>query len=289
LKVCNITVSGKQADPNDPKYISAVETGKWYNADLTNKTDPTEKEVYNLNVTTQTKFELDENGIEIGLDDLPSYYDGFYVPLAEIEEYHDAYAEPAKDKSGKVDDNKTVSRRICMTKGQVIDIVPGEDGNSSRIVLDDENIGFSEGDYQESVSCFYNGEITFGKFSEIYVWGDTTKQRKKDFATDEYLEDWNLPTINIKGITIIDLVQPEIDNEEGGDVEEEIEESDESVDINEEDKVEEEVVEPEPMKKAPKKSSGKKVTSKPVVEKSNEVEESEDKPDPKDLVNSTEW
>lgn len=326
LKVSYITISGDQADPTSDKYISNVETGQWYDAELTNKTPADNDETYLLNATKLTKFKLSEN-IEISNEDLPSYYDGFFVPIAEIEEYHDSYAEPAKKPDGSPDDNKTMSKRLCMTKGQVIDIVLGEEGNNHRIVLDDESIGFSEDDYQESINCWFGGEINFGKFSEIYVFGTTQKQRKKDLATGEFVEDWNLPTINVGGIIVTDLVEPEIDEEEAGDAEEESEEeSEEDVEVEEpdinqteEETTEEEATEeveekpvpkptPKPVskikpkeekkedvdegktkilpKKASKKSSKPKV--KPQIEESEEESE-EETVDAKDLVESDEW
>jgi hypothetical protein len=213
-----ITISDHQCDPNDRKCATKnLEIGKWYDVKLTNKTADKNVESWELNCTSVSKFTENE-GMTLDLKDIPSYYGAaFFAPLNELAQYHDTFAVEGKTKTGAKNPDKTVSNRVVCTRGSVIDIVPGEDGNNTRLVLDDELLGSLEN--SESVTCWLSAsqKITFGKFSEIYVWGTTSRQKKKDMATNTVLDDWALPSITVNGFQIVELVEPEVSVEKAGD------------------------------------------------------------------------
>jgi hypothetical protein len=273
LKPGEITVSHAQADPTGKHYaLRNVEVGKWYQVKLVNKTSSENLESWELNVSQMSKFEEHE-GAEI--TDIPSYYGTFYTPISELSDYHDAYAEQGKDKEGKANPHSTISRRILCTMGNVIEIVPGEDGNNTRISIDDESIGL---DTSESITCWFPStmKIPFGRFSTIYIFGDSSRSQKKDLATGEWLDEWGLPNINAKGFQVIELVEPEIEDEIGGDDHEspdiegdvDIDEPDAVADVIEKPEELEEEPEEEPEAEPPKEEPAKKPEKLPLVKKS---------------------
>jgi hypothetical protein len=238
LKPSLITVSKGQADPESKAYLN-FEMGKWYKVKLTNKTAKDNTEYWDLGTSASVSKIEEIDGFDIKIEDIPEYYEGFYASLGELNEYHDTYAEPDKNKP----DEKTVSRRLVVTKGTVSSIVESEDGKSNtKIEIDDESLGFQEN--PESVVCWFpaSREIPFGKLSEVYIFGDTTRTLKKDLATNELTDEWGLTSISMKGFIVIDLVEPEVEDEEAGNDDDEVEEDEEEItlDPDEEEKEDEE-------------------------------------------------
>jgi len=240
LLPCTITVSGNACDPNHEKYIlKDVQLGEWYDSKLINKTPGDVSDMYTLNTASQTKLVL-ADGIDIEPEDLSSYYDAFYAEFNKIEEYHNEFANFAKNKDKTENENKTTSNRICMTKAIVIDIVPPEeeDGNT-RILLDrilkkGEVVDFD--DEADSLTCWYGitKKVPFGKSSLIYAFGKTTQERQKDLATELYTDEWRSVSMSLKGFSIIKLVEPEnIEDEEAGDYEEDVEVDEDEVVLDE--------------------------------------------------------
>jgi len=216
LKPFEMTVSRSLADPNSKQCISNnLKIGSWVDFKATNRTAKENDESWELNATTMTKF-TEDTELALDVDQIESYFEGFYVPLGELQEYHDSYMEENKEGT------KQFSKRLVVAVGEVIDIVLSEDGTAShRVVLDDESIGFGDEDDEDvpdSITCWIDPEeeINFGKFSKVIVFGNTSAGLKKDLVTNEFLDEFNTPSIAVNGIIVVDLVEPELDDEEGG-------------------------------------------------------------------------
>ena len=138
------------------------------------------------------------------------------VPLGELQEYHDNFKEISDN--GK----KEICKRLCVTTGQVIDIVPSDSDNSHRMTIDDESLGFGSEDDEEildSITCWVDNkyQFEFGRQSRIMVFGSTSAGLKKDLATNEFTDEFAAPSIGVQGIVVLELVEPEdIEDESGG-------------------------------------------------------------------------
>lgn len=225
LRPSIISISGALADPTNPAYIGhKLVAGAWYKVALTNKTKQDDTEKYELNATRTSKFAPSDVEIQIGPDDMTSYYEKFFSVLGELAEYHEHFKDTPDPKKPE----RSSCSRFVVTRGQAIDIVLSEtEGGNHRLVLDDESLGFQEN--PESVNCWvpYEYNIDFGKFSEVFVIGKTARTKRKDPVSNQYLEEWQLPNINVTGIVVIDRVEPDVDDEVGGLVEETEEETEE--------------------------------------------------------------
>lgn len=296
MRVMEMTNSRIFADPTSEKYLGkGFELGKWYKVKLSNATPTDEEEIYRLNGTSVTKWIPEKETEDLDVSQIQSYFEGFFVPLGELGEYHEGYAET--NEKG----NKRNSNRLVVTEGDVIEVTLSEDGNQShRISIDDESLGLSDddGNIVDSVMLWVNPntEIKFGKDSHIIVFGKTSQGKAKDLATGELTEEWGNVSITVMNLIVTELVEPEI--EEGDEEEEETTEAEEeSVELDEDDvnldadeekeeeteseeeteeDAEEEKEEDElpPMPKAKKSTAKKEEKSKPESKK-------EEKPAPK--------
>jgi hypothetical protein len=231
LKPFGITVSGRIANPTGKNFFGAgFDIGKCYKVKLTNRTPEDNETEWILNATTVSQWE-EFDGLTVELEEIPDYYTDFYCELNELNEYHESFA------SMNDDGTRSFSRRLVVTRGQAIDIILSDDpSNSHRLLLDDESLGFgAEGEeIPDSVTCWIPNdyEFQFGKYSEIYEFGTTNRSMKKDLSSDEYLDDeWNMTSIAIQGILVIDNVEPEdvdteiIEEEQDDNIEIDIDES----------------------------------------------------------------
>jgi hypothetical protein len=223
IRPFEMTVSRQYADPNHKQYIGrGFNFGEWYKCKVTNSTPSEVKEAWKLNATSVTKWDS-YDGIELDMEEIPIYFKQFYCELGDLQEYHDSYMEISI--TGTYQNN----RRLVVTEGSVIDIAFSEDGiKNHRIVIDDESLGFmeeGEDSFVESVNCWCNPNIVidFGKYSRILIFGSTGASLKKDIATGEVLEEFNSPSITIQGIVVLDRTEPDIEFEEGGDENDEVE------------------------------------------------------------------
>jgi len=81
--------------------------------------------------------------------------------------------------------------------------------------------------------------IKFGKFSDVYVIGKTSQSERKDPATNEYMPgEWGLPSMNAEAFIVIELVDPEVDDDTAAETNPDKEPEGEAVDINAEPKAE---------------------------------------------------
>lgn len=272
-----ITLSGKYADPKSHSFLGNVDLNQWYLIKVTSKTDAKNKESWQLNATSLTKWEEFTEIEDLTPAQIPEFFESFYVPLGDLADYHETYK--VIDKKNL---NKTGCNRLVITRAQVIDIVLSEDGKSNhKLVLDDESLGFQ--DVPESVTCWVSPkeQIKFGKFSEIYIFGKTSRSKRKDLSTNEYTDEWQMPSINVSGILVDELVEPEVESETAGESETQVEASAESVQVEEPDiEAQDEEKEEEPAKAKPnvKKSSKKpkeESEEEPSTEETSESEESD--------------
>lgn len=212
LHPAEITVSGAQADPGSPKYLRP-EKGVTYKLKLTNRTPKDEEGLWLLNTTTLTKLETVEEGIDLSPDEIRQYYDALYCPLGELSEFHES------DMATSDDGSKEFGQKLVMTEGDVIDIQLSDDPKQShRIYIDDESIGMGPEDSDDllmSTLCWFPGDepIPFGKNSRIQVFGKTSRALKKDQDTGELTDEWGDITIGASGYNIVDLVEPDVDDE----------------------------------------------------------------------------
>jgi len=227
IRPCEIILSNQTADPTSQVYKGiGFNFGNWYKIKLNNRTKKENEESWELNVSTASKWE-DYEELDFDKSQLKEYFVDYYAPLSDIEEYHDTYAE------NNATGTKQFNKRIIVTEGEVVDIIISEDpNNSNRILIDDESLGLAdeEGNIIDSVNCWANSNVklNFGKFSRIMVIGNTSRGLKKDLATGETLNEWGNVSISVLGITVIDLVEPDPEDENGGDGEyEEVEVDDE--------------------------------------------------------------
>jgi len=216
LRPFEMTISGRLADPTGKSFVGAgFDLGKWYKSKATNKTSKDNEESWELNATTVTKWNLMED-LELDLDSIPEHFANFYVPLGELQEYHDSFMEE------NADGTRQFCNRIVVTEGQVIDIIESDNDNNHRMLIDDESLGFGDDDSEdilESVNCWINPnfEFGFGKYSTVIMFGKTSASLKKDMATNEVLDEMGRPSIQVSGIIVKDLVEPEdIEDESGG-------------------------------------------------------------------------
>ncbi len=233
IRPFEMTVSRNFADPTSKQYIGkGFKFGEWYKCKATNDTPNDATEAWKLNATSITKWQV-YDGIEIDLEEIPTYFSQFYCELGDLQEYHELYMQ-LNDKGSYQKGNQ-----IVVTEGSVIDIVFSDDGvKNHRIVIDDESLGSMEEEsdtFVESVNCWLKPvmEIDFGKYSRILIFGKTGAGFKKDRATGETLDEFNTASITVSGIVVLDRTEPDVEFEEAGNENDEVE-AEESEEIGEE-------------------------------------------------------
>jgi len=240
LRGSMITNSKGLADPTNPKYLCKdLKEGLWYKVKLVNQTDPNDTGMWKLSTSTVTVFEATE-GAEIPVSDIPQYYSGLFCEIGGLSEYHNNFRRESEEEIQSKALHKTNCDRFVVTKGNVIDIIPSSDGKENhRIVLDDESL--IDQAVPESLNCWMRASkpIKFGKFSDVYVIGKTSQSERKDPATNEYMPgEWGLPSMNAEAFIVIELVDPEVDDDTAAETNPDKEPEGEAVDINAEPKAE---------------------------------------------------
>lgn len=224
-----ILVNNKQfADPNNNEsYLpDKFDNYGWYKCNFNIKIkkdedgNEIEEPVWNLTPSVTSKPEYQPDIEDIDVETIFQCFEFMYVPLKELNEYHEAMVSDqheAANKKGKELTKTSNGSNMIMTKGNVIDIQLSDGTNSHRIVIDTEDADFGDIDddiIPQSTTIWADKslKINFGKFSEILIFGSTSRTRKKDFLSNQFTEEWNQTSISAKGFCVIDLVQPEDNN-----------------------------------------------------------------------------
>jgi hypothetical protein len=283
MRYGEISLDGQYADPTNEDYYLGNSFGSgWCEIALNVKKHKNDKGEYIENTEMWELKPASNSDIkpvdikDLTNDQIINIYNNIFVPLIELNEYHEAMVEPqhkeAQEKNEEL--NKTNSNELMVTKGQVIDIQLSDGTNSHKVVIDVEDNGFGEEEEEtipQSTSVWLDKsiDITFGRYSQILVFGNTSRARKKDFTTNEYLDDWGQTGITGKGYHIIELVSPDGDDEETED------EDYEYVDEVEVDEEEEESEDTEESEEESEESEEEEAEAEESEEEEEEEEESE--------------
>lgn len=183
---------------------------------------------------------------DVDEETIKAVFDNVNVPLLELNEYHDVmtqdYVEAQESKGKEV--YKTSNNNIMMVQGQVSSIQLSDGTNSHLVKIDsDEDLSFGDEDTEgvDSTPIWFDKDlpINFGLYSEIIVFGSTSRTRKKDFQTNEYTSEWNQTSIAGKGYIITELVQPDDEEEDSEEFDEEYSAEDGEYSMDEDEEPEE--------------------------------------------------